>query len=61
QLAYRLALSRSPDDTELTQARIFLDRQTAAHRADGSGNASDAAWTDFCQVLFGLNEFVFID
>ncbi len=61
RLAYRLALSRPPDDTELAEAALFLDRQTAAHQADGAGNASEAAWTDFCQVLLGLNEFLFID
>jgi hypothetical protein len=60
-LAYLLALSRPPDHAELAQARLFLDRQTALHDADGSGHASEAAWTDFCQVLFGLNEFIFMD
>ncbi len=59
--AYLRALSREPDSEELDQAREFLDRQTASHQAAGHGDGVESALTDFCQVLMGLNEFIFIE
>jgi hypothetical protein len=46
-LAFQLALSRKPNQKEFDQARAFL-------------RAGQDALTDFCQVMFNLNEFVFI-
>lgn len=49
RLAYQLALSRQPSDSELTRAEEFV------HDAD------QAAWQLFCQSLFCLNEFAYTD
>lgn len=57
--AYRLALGRPPTAPESDQARDFLTRQATSYRAEGRDDASAEALTDFCQVLFGLNEFAY--
>jgi hypothetical protein len=59
--AYMLALSRQPTEDELARARDFLDRQAASHRAAGHGDGLEPALTDLCQVILGLNEFLFIE
>ena len=61
--AYRLALSRSPAEAETAAAIAFLETQAASHRAAGRppDEADLDALTDFVQVLFGLNEFLYID
>jgi hypothetical protein len=57
--AYRIALGREPDGTELSAALAFLDRQAALHADDPE--ARRTALADLCQVIFGLNEFLFIE
>ena len=59
--AYRIALGRPPDDAERADALAFLASQQERHRAEGAADSRAAALADFCQVLFGLNEFVFIE
>ncbi len=54
--AFQLALGRAASADELERGRQFLEEQTAKHRGD-----SQAALTDFCQVLFGLNEFIYVE
>jgi hypothetical protein len=54
--AFLLALSRPPSEQEMRQSLQFLERQTSSHGGNGR-----AALADFCQVLFGLNEFIYID
>jgi hypothetical protein len=61
--AYRLALGRPPTDGEVTAGVEFLARQTR-DRTARDPKAADArrlALTDYCQVLFGLNEFIYVD
>jgi hypothetical protein len=48
--AYLLALSREPSEGELQAAVAFL-----------GGAVGEAGMTDLCHVLFGLNEFVYVD
>ena len=59
QSAYLHALSRAPTSAELADASAFLATQTETYAAAGKPNASAVALADFCQVLFGLNEFVY--
>jgi hypothetical protein len=61
QLGYAKALSRPPTAVELQQSIQFLESQQAAYQADGVQPARMNAVTDFCQVLFSLNEFVYVD
>jgi hypothetical protein len=51
RLAYRLALSREPEDDELSAAEAFV--------ADHPNQRK--ALTDFCQTIFALNEFLYVD
>jgi mono/diheme cytochrome c family protein len=51
RLAYRLALSRDPEDDELSAADEFVVGQSNARKA----------LTDFCQTIFALNEFLYVD
>ncbi len=46
--AYVLALSRQPTSEELSDALDFIGKD-------------QSRLTNFCQVLFGLNEFAYID
>jgi hypothetical protein len=57
--AYLLALGREPSATELQASTAFLDG--AAARRAGRGEKTDEALVDFAQVLFGLNEFMYVD
>ena len=62
---FQLALARSPSDTERAAAEEFFELQRS-RRAERDPDADAAAVTrralaDFCQVLFGLNEFIYID
>jgi hypothetical protein len=59
--AYVLALGRPPSQEELTDAIGFLKDQEAAYRQEKKDDPRHRALTDFCQVLLGLNEFVYID
>ena len=55
--AYLRALSRRPDSTELAAGSEFVELQMKSY-----GSAKDArlkALTDYCQVILGLNEFVY--
>jgi hypothetical protein len=59
--AYQVALGRKPTRVEAKDAAAFLAKQMNSYGADEK-TAKDAralAATDFCQVLFGLNEFVY--
>lgn len=59
--AYQVALSRKPTRVEAKDAAAFLAKQVKSYQADEktAKNARALAATDFCQVLFGLNEFVY--
>ena len=54
RLAFHLCLQRAPSPEEEADAGAFIASQTAR------SNAADA-WTSFCQAIFGLNEFIYID
>ena len=61
RVAYRLALSRVPDSEELREGVAFLAEQQSAYTLGNLPDAKQAALADFCQTLFALNEFVYID
>ena len=52
-LAYKIALCREPTKDELKDATDFLKGHT--------GTARETAMADLCQVLFCLNEFLYVE
>jgi mono/diheme cytochrome c family protein len=53
-------LGRPPRPDELTAVTAFLEKQTALHREAGAKDPAREALTDYCQALFGLNEFLYV-
>ncbi|MEE2888186.1 MAG: DUF1549 and DUF1553 domain-containing protein [Planctomycetota bacterium] len=58
--AYRRALGRSPSADEHRAGKKFLASQANSYQEAGQGGAHSLALVDFCQVLFGLNEFAYV-
>ena len=56
-----LALGRPPSAEELKETSAFIKEQETAYKEEGKDNAQALALTDFCQVLLGLNEFIYVD
>ena len=61
QRGFQIALGRLPADEEREQLTAFLTRQTASYTAAGATPARGLAVTDFCQLLFCLNEFAYVE
>ncbi len=61
QRAYRRALCRPASPEEQKQAVAFIRTQAEDYRRAGRRDALQAALRDFCQTLFCLNEFVYVD
>ncbi|HVJ69532.1 MAG TPA: DUF1553 domain-containing protein [Caulifigura sp.] len=63
--AYRLALGRSATSEELAAGEAFIAKQISERRGRDAKVGDDVvrreAGADFCQVLFGLNEFLYVD
>lgn len=63
--AFRLCLGREPSSDELAEAATFVHEQADARRQrdaqETPAKAQQLALADFCQSLFGLNEFVYVD
>jgi hypothetical protein len=58
---YLAAAGRPPDDQERAVAGAFLQAQEKSYAAESKPDARQLALADFCQVLFGLNEFVYVE
>ena len=65
RLAFETSLARPPEAEELAAARDFISaRKVDRERRDGGLKPAEsyrAALADYCQVMFGLNEFLYID
>jgi hypothetical protein len=57
QEAFVAAIGREPHEHELHVSLEFLRRQSASYE---SSVAPRAALTDYCQMLFGMNEFFYV-
>jgi uncharacterized protein DUF1553 len=53
KLAYRMALCREATSEEVAEALPFINGK--------SGDARETAIADFCQILFCLNEFLYLE
>ena len=58
---YWQALSRDPTPQELAATTGFIDAQTNSYTDEMEPNPRELAVTDFCQTLFSLNEFIYIE
>jgi hypothetical protein len=58
---YLRAVGRGPDGAELAAAVRFLAFQEESYADKPPAEARELALADFCQVLFGLNEFVYVE
>jgi mono/diheme cytochrome c family protein len=58
---YVTAVGRGPDADELSSAIAFLAVQEASYATEQKPDGAEMALADFCQVLFGLNEFVYVE
>jgi hypothetical protein len=62
---FRLALARAPRPAELEASTAFLEDQAKGRQARDPGLGMDGArlqaLADFCQTLFGANEFIYTD
>lgn len=57
--AFRLAFGRSPSPAEHQEGAQFLKQQQIRYAHEDDPNLH--AWIDLCQVLFNLNEFLYVD
>ena len=70
RLAWRLALARGPSAPELDSALAFIQAQLN-QRVERESSSKDPvtapqpatirALTDFCQAIFAMNEFIYVD
>jgi hypothetical protein len=64
-LAWRSALAREPSREELKAGAGFVKAQikqrSSRPQAKGASDAGHLALVDFCQALWALNEFVYVD
>ncbi|MCA9160897.1 MAG: hypothetical protein KDA72_21345, partial [Planctomycetales bacterium] len=64
-LGFRMALARAPSEAELRMSLAFLESQINSRMArkisEPAGDLRCQALADFCQGLFSLNEFIYVD
>jgi hypothetical protein len=58
---YLTAVGRAPDSEETSLAVGFIEAQEKSYQASNKPNARTLALADFCQILFELNEFVYVE
>ena len=58
---YETVISRAPTLKEKQVTLDFITKQEDSYRKAGRDEARKLALADFAQVLFGLNEFIYIN
>jgi hypothetical protein len=59
--AFAAALTRLPTESEMKLSIQFIEAQTIARMERQEPEPRSEALTDFCQSMFGLNEFIYVD
>lgn len=59
--AFEKSFARLPTPNELAASLRFIEAQTEARTQRSEEQPRLAALADFCQALFGLNEFIYVD
>ena len=57
---YKSVIGRAPNQVEQKASAKFIEQQELAYLNSGRKNGLKLALIDFAQVLFGLNEFVYV-
>jgi cytochrome c553 len=60
-VGYQTVIGRAPSLTEKQAIFEFITKQEDSYREAGRNDARKLALADFAQVLFGLNEFVYVN
>jgi len=58
---YQIAFGRDPTAAELDLAKQFLARTVPLRKDQGDPDPVHDAMADLCQMLLGLNEFIYVD
>jgi hypothetical protein len=63
RIAFAIALARAPSETERQSCTEFIHSRRAERqkREMNEADAGRAALADYCQAVFGLNEFLYVD
>lgn len=61
QYAYLTAVGRPANSEELSSSVQFLKQQSESYSPSDGNNGLTKALEDFCQILFCLNEFVYVE
>ncbi len=57
---YQTIIGRKPTATELNSISAFIDTQENSYKTANQNNVRNLALADLAQVLFGLNEFIYV-
>ena len=60
-LAYQTVVGREPTISEKKSISEFMKAQAESYKAGGRNDARKLALADLAQVLFGLNEFIYVN
>ena len=60
-LAYQTVVGRGPTESETKSISAFMKAQADSYKATGHNDARKLALADLSQVLFGLNEFIYVN
>ena len=60
-VGYQTVIGRAPSLREKQAILAFITKQEESYREVGRNDARTLALADFAQVLFGLNEFVYVN
>lgn len=60
-VGYQTVIGRAPSLREKQAILAFITKQVESYREVGRNDARKLALADFAQVLFGLNEFVYVN
>jgi hypothetical protein len=64
EAAFRLCFSRFPTPSEQSASEDFIQSQTERRQSRGAESGDECrrqALADYCQAMFGLNEFIYVD
>ena len=61
EAAFEISFARPPTHSEIESSVHFIEAQTSARTERNEQDPYNEALTDFCQALFGLNEFIYVD